>query len=267
MAASLQQPGTSQLDQDIWTLLQALPTRTDIKALIFRLEETHCCNKQEVRENVSNLTDRVTAGEASFSTLEHPVSALEQSRDAHRDTAIALQLHLEDIEDQSCRNNLRLRGLPEAMGAENLGETVTAIFHTIVETPSVTLEIDSVHRALGPILTDSSRSWDVVCRLHHYRQKDDILRRAWKHGDVELDEVQIRILPDLFRATLQRRALLRPILVLAKQRGCTYRWGYPLAVTFRRDMTSFTLHTPAELPALFNYLEADPIPDWLQILP
>lgn len=68
--------------------------------------------------------------------------------------------------------------------------------------------------------------------------------------------------------TLRRRALLRPILELVK-RGCTYPWGYPLAVTFRKDMASFTLHTPAELPALFSFLDTDPIqvPNWLLFLP
>lgn len=99
----------------------------------------------------------------------------------------------------------------------------------------------------------------MVCRLHRYVQKEDILRRAWELGEVDL--------LDLSRATLQCRALLRPVLELAKQRGFTYRWGYPLAVTFRKDATLFTLRATAELPALFEYLETDPIPDWLQILP
>lgn len=116
------QPENNPLDQDIRALLQALPTRTNIEALILHLEETHHHNIQEVREDVSNIADRVTVGEASFSTLEYRVAALAQSRDYHRDTAIALQLHLEDIEDRSRRNNLRLCGIPEGTDTENLGE-------------------------------------------------------------------------------------------------------------------------------------------------
>lgn len=50
---------------------------------------------------VSTLTDRVATGEESISSLEARVSALEQSWDQLRETAITLQLHLEDMEDQS----------------------------------------------------------------------------------------------------------------------------------------------------------------------
>lgn len=75
---------------------------------------------------------------------------------------------------------------------------------------------------------------------------------------MEYDGTPIGMLQDLFTATLKRRALLCPILELAKQ-GYTYLWGYPLAVAFRKDTSSFTLHTPAELPKLFSFLVTEPI--------
>lgn len=51
------------------------------------------------------------------------------------DKAVALQLDLEDFKDWSCRSNLRLRGLPEAMGMEQLAETITAVFHKVLDPP------------------------------------------------------------------------------------------------------------------------------------
>lgn len=143
-----------------------------------RLEETHRRDIQEVREDVSALANRVSTGEASFSTLENPVSELERSQDHHRDTAITLQLHLEDVEDQSRRNNLRLRGLPETIEAESLGETVQEMFRTILDDPAGSIDIDQAHRALGPRSSDPGRPRDVVCRLFRYPQKDAILRRV-----------------------------------------------------------------------------------------
>lgn len=102
------QPDTSILDQDIRELLQALPTRTNIEALILRLEETHRRDIQEVGGEVSNLTDRVATGKVSINSLESRESEQEQARDQHHDNAVALQLHLEDIENQSRHNNLQL---------------------------------------------------------------------------------------------------------------------------------------------------------------
>lgn len=106
--------------------------------------------------------------------------------------------------DRSRRNNLRLRGIPEATGPEDLVETVTAIFHKLLDSPPPSLEIDRVHRTLGPKSTDPSRPCDVLCRLHRYAKKEVILRRAWELGDLDFDGANIQILPDLSRATLLR---------------------------------------------------------------
>lgn len=147
------------------------PSRSDIETLILRLEETHHRDFQEVRAEMSTLTDRVSTGE----TLELPVVGLERARDQHRDTAVAFQLHLEDVED---RNNLRLWGIPEAVEAETLGERVQDLFHAVLEEPTGGVEIDRAHRALSPRSADPDRPRDVVCRLLRYTQKEHILRRA-----------------------------------------------------------------------------------------
>lgn len=97
--------------------------------------------------------------------------ALEQSRDHHRDTAVALQLHLKDIEDQSRRNNFRLRGIPEDTDMENLGEVVKGIFRTVLEDPNANIVLDRAHRALGPRSVDPSRPRDVICTVTPRRRK------------------------------------------------------------------------------------------------
>lgn len=249
--------------------LEILPTRADIEAMILRIEEAHSRDIQEVKADLHTVENRVTSGEARISTLEERMQALEQSQQTHSLEAQEMQLHLEEMEDRSCRNNLRLRGIPEAMGQEDLAAMAAAIFRDLLDDPPPNLEIDRIHRTLGPKSTDPARPRDVLCRLHCYTQKETLLRKAWDKGDVEFDGAHIQILLDLSRATLQRRAMLKPLLELARSKGCTYRWGYPLAVIFRTDRASFTLRTPADLPALFDFLEAEPIqvPNWLLRIP
>lgn len=261
--------GGTSAEQDIRALLQALPTRSDIETLILRLEETHCRDFQEVKAEVSTLADRVSSGKGSLTALEQQVAGLERERDHQRDTAVALQLHLEEAEDQSRHNNLRLREIPESVDAETLEEALQGLFREVLEDPSGVVEVDRVHRALGPRSADPGRPRDVVCRLLRYAQKERIVRRAWEQGKILRSGSQVKILPDLSRATLRRRALLKPILDLARRQGFTYRWGYPLSVTFRKDGVAFTVQTPADLPVLFRFLGTDqvPVPDWLQILP
>lgn len=121
---------------------------------------------------------------------------------------------------------------------------VRELFRTVPEDPEAEIILDRAHRALGPRSADPSRPRDFICRLHRYAQKGKNLRRAWDHRDVEMADSQVKILPDLSRVTLRSRALLWPLLDLAKQKA-------------------------TDLPAPFRYLEAEPfqVPNWLQLLP
>lgn len=125
MTDSPHNSGMKRLDQDIRAKLQALPTKQDIEALILLLEETHHRDIQESGEDIQALSTMVASGEAAVSLLEQRVPALEHSQVSHADTAVTLQLHLEDW---SHCNNLWLQGLPEVASNEDLAATVTAIF-------------------------------------------------------------------------------------------------------------------------------------------
>lgn len=51
------------MDGDIWALLQTLPTRQDIEALIFQVEETYRRDTQAVRADVYSLTESHASGD------------------------------------------------------------------------------------------------------------------------------------------------------------------------------------------------------------
>lgn len=214
-----------QMHSEIRVLLRALPTHSEIESLLLQIEETHCWDLQAVQSDVQALSEKMHTGETAVSALETRVSSLESACNKYFDTAITLQLHLEDLEDRIRRNNLRFRGIPEATGREDLRETVTAIFQKVLGSdPPEAVELDRVHMALGPRCTDLDRPRDVVCRVHHFLQKEAILCKAWDLGTVDFDGAAIKIVS---KATLQHRALLRPVLDFARRAGCTYRWGYP----------------------------------------
>lgn len=145
---------------------------------------------------IHSLSGRVESGKASVSSLETKVLALEGFQSSQAATASNLQLHLEELADRSCRNNLRLWGIPEATGSEDLVATVTVLFHKVLETLSPSLELDRVNRTPGPRSSDPDRPRDVLCRLHRYQQKELILCRAWEHRDAEFDGTAVKILPD-----------------------------------------------------------------------
>lgn len=118
-----------------------LPRRKDIEELISRVEDAHHRELQQVQA----LSDHLTVDETTTTALKQQVAALERDRYFEADAAVVLQLDLEDLEDRSHWNNLRLRGLPEDTGQENL--TILDILHRVLDdTPPGNLELDRVHR-------------------------------------------------------------------------------------------------------------------------
>lgn len=181
--------------------------------------------------------------------MDHRLTTLEKSQATQLEATVAVQLHMEDMEDLSS-NNIRLKGLPEVTGTEDLPATITAIISQLLgDALPDNLEFDRIHRALGPRSADPEWPWDVICRFHRYTHRELVVRKAWDSGPVDFDGTSLKILPDLSRATLYCRAMLRPLLDLARRSGITYRWRYPLAITFRKLNSSFTLRLPGDLPA------------------
>lgn len=77
----------------------------DIEALLFHLEETH---QRDLQSVCSEVADWVSPGEASIASLETCISQLKEAKASYVTHVTPLQLHLENLEDWSYRNNLRL---------------------------------------------------------------------------------------------------------------------------------------------------------------
>lgn len=73
-------PSKSQttLDEDLRAMLQALPTRSDIEALILLIEEAHSRDIQEVKTELHSISDRVSTRETLITSLEICVLACMQ---------------------------------------------------------------------------------------------------------------------------------------------------------------------------------------------
>lgn len=88
---------------------------------------------------------------------------------------------------------MQFRGIPETTEMENVGDAVREIFWTVLDDPEADIILDRAHRALGPRPTDPSRPRDNICRLHRYIQKENKLRQAWEHGDIEAGGTQTSV--------------------------------------------------------------------------
>lgn len=63
-------------------------------------------------------------------------------------------------------------------------KSIVIHLHGVLKSPQRTVELDRVHRALGPRPNDPERPRDV-CHIQRYPQKELILRAAWEAGDID----------------------------------------------------------------------------------
>lgn len=88
---------------------------------------------------------------------------------------------MEDAENHSTINSVRLRHIPEAIPNSGLSATVSAILNKVVKRSSdEPIELDMVHKVAGPRNPSATHPRDVLCRVHYYRIKEDILQKAWQ---------------------------------------------------------------------------------------
>lgn len=92
---------TLRADAKLGTLLQALPKRSDIKALISRLEATHRKELAEVRTDIKSITTYLSTGEALVASLERRMLEVEAHQTAQAASMMTMQLQLEELEDRS----------------------------------------------------------------------------------------------------------------------------------------------------------------------
>lgn len=177
--SQLERLTSHQEDMEIRELLCALPTRVDIEVLILWVTETHQQDLQGVHSDVQQLLEQVAEGEAMRLAVEERLTGVEQEQTCQRERLLDLQLQIEDLEDQSHRQNVQIRGLPEVNGPEDLRTIVTVTFHQVLETEAPeSTEIDWVHRVSGPRSIDLNRPRNIICRLYRYTYKEDIVRKA-----------------------------------------------------------------------------------------
>ncbi|XP_018415491.1 PREDICTED: TATA box-binding protein-associated factor RNA polymerase I subunit B [Nanorana parkeri] len=219
-----------------WQISEIAKNRNEAEASIVAAlkKELH-----DLTHRITEVDDRVTSVETATTALSARMEALEEDARLTNSCLLSMHLRLDDSENRNRRNNLRLRGIPEATTGIHLRDTVAAILNTLLGKPhDAALELD----------------------------REEIIRQAWRQGPSDFDGATVRIMPDLSRHTLRMRRLVRPLLDLIRSASATYRWGHPFHLIVRRDDSTFQLHSPDQLPALFRFLNVDSVdvPNWLE---
>ncbi|KAG9467791.1 hypothetical protein GDO78_014290 [Eleutherodactylus coqui] len=112
---------------------------------------------------------------------------------------------------------------------------------------------------------------DIICRVHRYRVKETIMKRAWKVSPIQFQGRYVQLFPDLSQLTLMKRKSLRPLLDTLHQHNIEYMWGFPFRLQVRHGGRLIVLRNPGDLAKFSAALDIpmQTIQDWpyLQPLP
>ena len=177
-----------------------------------------------------------------------------------------MRYKMEDQENRNRRKNIRIRGLPEQSGEDNLQEQMDEIFGHMLGTKDVTnkIKFERIHRIRKPPEVGAEVPRDVIARFHNYQDKELINRYMKANQPPKYRETSLQVFPDLSGETLSRRRTLKPLLDVLKSQNIQYTWGFPACLTGRKDGRAATLRFPEETPNFCRRLDIDliEIPGW-----
>ncbi|XP_056425770.1 uncharacterized protein LOC130367379 [Hyla sarda] len=212
---------TLQGHPELQALLTLIPTKADLATLATDLKLAWNRDLEPVKAEVSNLHKKVQRLEDFCSTTTTHLQKLQEATEKLTLQQIHTIDHLDDLDNRNRRNNLRIKGLPETVLPQNLPDTLQRLFNELLKKPPYSnIELDSAHRALRAKHPDPKKPRDVVCRVHHFLQKEAI----------------------------------QPLLTLLQNSKIVYRWGFPFSLIAKYGPNISTLKRPEDLPAFLEAL-------------
>lgn len=260
---------------DAWALIQSL--RDELESILnqkldAQAQRLEGCLERElnkIRSEITSISERLQSLEADLRKIRENISAQDVKIKTVHHKMTSLSLQLLDLENRNRRDNIRVRGIPESVSVADIESTVTSIFNTILERPvEEKIEVDRVHRSLGRRPLEGNRPRDIICKIHHSKTKEEIMRKARLKGPIQYGGASIILLQDLAKKTLDMRREVKPLLEAIVAKGADYRWIFPFGLNIRFRGKFFSLRDPQQLNDLFRFLEIEPItvPDWFSIL-
>ncbi|CAH2311136.1 Hypothetical predicted protein [Pelobates cultripes] len=144
--------------------------RADIRALAENMvmkDDLHSLSDTlhaAIRTEVTLLRSDMTAHDSRLQHLETTTQAYTLAKTRQENMLLALRRHTEDLDNRGRRSNIRVRGLPEPAGEEDVEAILGTLFRGILgaEAPA-TIEFDRAHRANRLRTTDGHEILYAVC--------------------------------------------------------------------------------------------------------
>ncbi|KAJ1185945.1 hypothetical protein NDU88_002731 [Pleurodeles waltl] len=205
-------PGTGKLREEETDEDSGAPgTRSFLEGLFPSLRDDLQAVKRDLsqdlkvaRRELEEVGERVAALGVHENARGKEIKQLKQEIIQLQDLQIELQVHTEDLENQSRWNNICIRGAPTRAGEVFILVYVQALFHQILgESSEREVHIDRVHR-VGPLRPSHVPPADILACIHDFPLKACILQTASEQQPLKFRGHTLLLYQDLAAITLQK---------------------------------------------------------------
>ncbi|CAH2305918.1 Hypothetical predicted protein [Pelobates cultripes] len=150
------------------------------------------------------LTHHTDQAETKLIALSEITSSHSQDITYLHSKIAALEEGIEDLNNRSRRNNIRVRGLPEIVTSYQIQATLTDLFKRILpEASAQDLMMDRAHSALCPLVLNQDTPRDVIVHMHRFPIKEQPVQRV-RQNPPTFEQRNIALFQDLAPTTLKK---------------------------------------------------------------
>ncbi|CAH2284929.1 Hypothetical predicted protein [Pelobates cultripes] len=136
---------------ELRSLAAWMVTKRDLQTLTSMLNNTIKAEMAMIRTEVNEQGTRIPVLEQTTQDLSTQVVASDQALARQGTMLLEMSRQMENLDNRGRRYNLRVRGLPEPNGPEDVERLLTSLFHFIVgEAAPAAYGFVRVHHALRP---------------------------------------------------------------------------------------------------------------------
>ncbi|OCT96570.1 hypothetical protein XELAEV_18008776mg [Xenopus laevis] len=243
---------------DLRSLLSDLPTKADLAHL---LSEIKTSVKQEVtalQAELSKLSDKITTLETAQAATDSKSISLSAKLDNQARQIYLLRRAAEDSENRNRRCNVRVRGISEEVDLPEARQLTEDLFRQLLGLDRDSMiRIERFHRVTTG---RQGKPRDILCCMHHFTQKEEILRKAREAKVLKIADDKVELYQDWAYSTILQRRMLREEVEALKTRKIIYRWAFPFALAARYNGAWLQLREPSDAQRFCKALDIT-IPD------
>lgn len=227
--------------------------RSDVSAMHRDFGRATAITKLQTK--VYNNEQKIEEMETTLTTLDTTISELQGAVALLQAEKTCLQACVDDQENRSRRQNIRVVGLPEKLEKDNPTIFMESVLLEVFGEDNFPRrpEVDRAHCTLRPPPPPNAPPRAMIGRLHHCKTRELVLKQSYERlGQLTYRGNKVSFFPDLSTDLLRRRAAFNPVKKQLHQAGVKFSLAHPATLCFSFNESRHEFKSPEDVSAFIT---------------